>query len=144
MDVGWKAPDLSKSPVDHYDRWLRQWKNRPSVLRGIDRYLAADESARLAMSEGTKLNDFIYGTLDSLSDVASLGNATRSLSRSEGAPITVEALEGLFIIAAEMVHYLASRGHPLDPEDHTRIAQEQVILREIHEKQSDSDADPAE
>jgi hypothetical protein len=140
-DVDWEAPDLSKAPVDHHDRWLRQFKNRPSILEGYDRFLAMDEAERLNLSSGTNLNSFVFGCLEALGEIANMGNHCRVLSRQERAPLTIEALDGLFIVAAEITHYLSDRGHPLDPSDHTRIGEEQIIMREIEERSRDETPD---
>ena len=124
----------------HHKAWTRQMANRPAVLEGIDRYLGIDEDARLR--ERTSLTTFVHELLDALTDVSTLANQTRALPFQSRAPLVMDVLEGLACCAAETIHFLANRAHPVDPSDWVRMGEEQQLLRKLDENNSDPDPDP--
>jgi len=138
-EEAYDQPDLKAWPLEHRERFGRQVRNRPRVLEGLDRYLGADEKMRL--EAGISLVDFLHGTLGALTDIAHIANQTRALEYSERAPLVIEALDGLFVTAGEIVHFLASRAHPVEQSDFRRIAEEQKIMREIEDALRDPDSD---
>lgn len=140
VEAEFEQPSVKTWQAEQVQRWKRQLRNRPLILEGVDRYLSVDEEGRLGARMG--LPDFIHECLNAMTDIAHGANQARALRYNERSPLVVDALDGMFVVAAEIVHYLADRGHPILLEDFLRIAKEQHDLREAEDAHNDPDPDP--
>lgn len=130
-----RPPDLSDA---EYRRWLLQREYRPRVMDCIDKYLRFGRMARLCESQGSaEVTDDLGVMMMNVEGMIEARKTARK--RSDKMALTESIHAQLFVIASDIVWFLASRCYPASHEDVLDVMTDSVWTPD---EKPDSDSSP--